>query len=264
MAPDARIVSRLRPSPHGNERRGAGVPDMILLHYTGMTSGKAAEDWLCDPRAQVSAHYLVHEDGEVVQMVSEAARAWHAGAGSWQGREDVNSQSIGIEIVNPGHEHGYRAFPDVQVASVIELCRDCAHRWTIRPERVLAHSDTAPSRKEDPGELFPWDKLFQAGIGHWRESAAPSRGPVLERGSSGHQVDAFQRLLAAYGYAVDPTGTFDDATVFATIAFQRHFRQARVDGRADASTIETLRALYAALDRRAVTRPSHSSDCDIR
>ncbi len=232
------------------------MPDMILLHYTGMASGEAAEHWLCDPRAQVSAHYLVHENGEVVQMVSEAARAWHAGAGSWQGREDVNSQSIGIEIVNPGHEHGYRAFPDAQVASVIELCRDCAQRWTIRPERVLAHSDTAPSRKEDPGELFPWDKLFQAGVGHWCEPATPSRDAALERGSSGSEVDAFQRLLSTYGYAVDPTGTFDAATVFATIAFQRHFRQARVDGRADASTIETLRALHAGLDGPAVPRAS--------
>jgi N-acetylmuramoyl-L-alanine amidase len=255
-APDTPLAARLRASPHGNERRGSGVPDMILLHYTGMTTGRGAEDWLCDPRAEVSCHYLVHEDGEIVQMVPEAARAWHAGAGSWQGRADVNSQSIGIEIVNPGHEHGYRAFPAPQVEAVIELCRDCARRRAIAPERVLAHSDIAPSRKEDPGELFPWDKLFRAGVGHWTEPAEIADGPVLARGASGGAVAGFQRRLAAYGYAVEPTGIFDDATVFATVAFQRHFRQASIDGRSDSSTRDTLRRLLASLGRDAVTPPS--------
>ena len=146
-------------SPNFNERRGGARPSLILLHYTGMESAGAALARLCDPVAEVSAHYMVYEDGRVVQMVDEAHRAWHAGVSQWGDIVDVNSHSIGIEMVNPGHEFGYRAFPQVQVTAVKVLCRGIMARWDIGAEGVLGHSDVAPGRKVDPGELFPWDEL---------------------------------------------------------------------------------------------------------
>ena len=141
----------VRVSPNFGPRLERMTPDLILLHYTGMVSGEAAEAWLCDPASEVSAHYLVHEDGRIVQMVREQDRAWHAGKSSWHGRTDINSCSVGIEIVNPGHVLGYREFPKGQIEAVIALCRGIAKRHAIAPERVLDHSDVAPGRKDDPG-----------------------------------------------------------------------------------------------------------------
>ena len=143
--------AEVRVSPNFGPRAGVSRPDMIVLHYTGMKTGAAAEAWLCTPESQVSSHYLVHEDGRVVQMVRESDRAWHAGKSSWHGVTDVNSHSIGIEIVNPGHEFGYRGFPRRQTAAVIELCTGIIVRNGILPQRILAHSDVAPGRKIDPG-----------------------------------------------------------------------------------------------------------------
>ncbi|GGD92436.1 N-acetylmuramoyl-L-alanine amidase [Aureimonas endophytica] len=245
MTPDTALVDAILPSPNVNERRAA--PDILLLHYTGMEDGEAAARWLASERSQVSCHYLIHEDGRIVQLVPEAQRAWHAGAGRWQGRGDINSRSIGIEIVNPGHEFGYRPFPDIQIARVIALCADILARWPIAPRNVLAHSDTAPSRKEDPGELFPWSQLHAAGIGHLVAPESIAGGRFLSAGDEGSPVAAYQQLLALYGYDVAATGRFDAATRFATIAFQRHFRQARVDGVADVSTVATLHRLLSAL-----------------
>ncbi|KAB0680954.1 N-acetylmuramoyl-L-alanine amidase [Aureimonas leprariae] len=234
------------PSPNRNERRGAG-PDILLLHYTGMEDGEKAAKWLTMPVSQVSCHYLVHENGRIVQFVPETERAWHAGAGSWQGRADINSRSVGIEIVNPGHEFGYRAFPDAQVSRIVALCLGILSRWPIEPRNVLAHSDTAPSRKQDPGELFPWDRLHAAGIGHLVQPE-PIRGSrFLALGDEGAPVDAWQELLVLYGYEVERTARFDEATRFATLAFQRHFRPERVDGVADVSTVATLHRLLQAL-----------------
>lgn len=246
MTPDSGLVDRVMPSPNRNERRG-GAPDILVMHYTGMEDGEKAAKWLAMPVSQVSCHYLVHEDGRIVQLVPETARAWHAGTGSWRGREDVNSRSIGIEIVNPGHEFGYRAFPDGQIARVIALCLDVLSRWPIEPQGVLAHSDTAPPRKQDPGELFPWDRLAAAGIGHFVPPEPIRGGRFLGLGDEGAPVAAFQELLALYGYDVGISGRFDEATRFATIAFQRHFRQERVDGIADVSTVATLHRLLKAL-----------------
>ncbi len=247
MKPDAARIDEVRPSPNHTERRLAGGPDMLILHYTGMGTGEGAVRWLCDPQSGVSCHYLVHEDGCVVQMVPEARRAWHAGAGSWRGRDDINSRSIGIEIVNLGHGNGYPDFPAAQIEAVVELCKECVGRWPIVPEFVLAHSDIAPARKSDPGEKFPWNQLFLAGIGHFVPPAPLRGGQFFGRGDQGEPVAAYQSLLAAYGYDVPIDGVFEETTHFATIAFQRHFRPERVDGVADISTIETLHRLLTAL-----------------
>src|SRR4051812_42351812 len=157
------------PSPNF-DARGPGTPvDILLLHYTGMQSGAAAVQRLCDPDAKVSAHYTVDEDGTVYAHVPEAKRAWHAGVSYWAGARDINARSIGIEIVNPGHEFGYRSFPDAQIEAVMSLSLDILSRHAVPPERVLGHSDVAPARKIDPGELFPWRALALAGIGLWPE-----------------------------------------------------------------------------------------------
>ncbi len=220
---------------------------MIILHYTGMATGAAAEAWLCDPASEVSSHYLVHEDGRIVQMVRESDRAWHAGKGSWRGETDINSRSVGIEIVNPGHALGYTTFPKRQIASVIELCRDITARHAIQPQHVLAHSDVAPGRKIDPGEKFPWRKLAEAGVGHFVAPARSGGRPVLGPGDNSGAVEELQSMLSLYGYGIDITGAFDEPTSVVVGAFQLHFRPRRVDGLADRSTVDTLRRLLRAL-----------------
>lgn len=249
FAPD-HAAAHVRPSPNFGERRDGMRPDALVLHYTGMESAQAAEDWLCDPSSEVSSHYLVHEDGRIVQLVPEAARAWHAGKGSWNGVSDVNSLSIGIEIANPGHRFGYPDFPARQIEAVIALCLDICGRHAIPPQRVLAHSDTAPGRKIDPGEKFPWALLARRGVGHWVEPAPIRAGKALSGGDRGRMVAALQADLARYGYYVETTGIFDAATETVVAAFQRHFRPARVDGIADPSTLDTLARLLASLPRR--------------
>src|SRR4051794_26248829 len=149
---------------------------MLVLHYTGMPTAAAALDRLLDPAAKVSAHYLVDEDGSVVAMVPERQRAWHAGVSWWQGRGALNDVSLGIELVNPGHEWGYRPFPGPQMAALVELAARLARRWQIAPDRVVAHSDIAPARKEDPGELFEWRRLAGEGLCPATPSAPGARG----------------------------------------------------------------------------------------
>lgn len=238
---------RMRPSPNHNERPAGSAIDMLLLHYTGMKSAEEALQRLCDPRAEVSSHYLVEEDGTIWQLVPEARRAWHAGASFWKGERDVNGRSIGIEIVNPGHEFGYRPFPEAQIEALIGLCRDILARHAIPAERVLAHSDVAPSRKEDPGELFPWARLAAEGIGLWEEPSPVSGGRFFQAGDAGQPVEALQSMLALFGYEVSVDGRFEARTQAAVAAFQRHFRPERVDGVADMSTIETLHRLLTKL-----------------
>lgn len=239
--------AEVRVSPNFGPRRDCIQPDIILLHYTGMQTGESAEAWLCDPVSEVSSHYLVHEDGRVVQMVREGDRAWHAGKGSWRGRSDINSRSIGIEVVNPGHTFGYPDFPDAQIEAVISLCRDVAERHGVRPEHVLAHSDVSPGRKIDPGEKFPWVALFAAGVGHLVDPAPIRGGRFLTAGDRGEPVEALQSMLALYGYGIEISGEFDQLTATVVEAFQRHFRTERIDGVADRSTIETLHRLLSSL-----------------
>ncbi|HEV2900197.1 MAG TPA: N-acetylmuramoyl-L-alanine amidase [Pseudaminobacter sp.] len=246
FAPD-HFGAEVRVSPNFGPRHGVSRPDMIVLHYTGMETGQAAEARLCDPASEVSSHYLVHENGRVVQMVRESDRAWHAGKSSWRGVTDINSRSIGIEIVNPGHEFGYREFPEVQILAVMKLCRGICDRHGVRPEMIVGHSDVAPGRKIDPGEKFPWRLLARHGLGHFVEPARLRGGPVLRLGDSGGPVEELQSMLALYGYGVEITGLFDRQTEIALAAFQRHFRPRQVDGIADRATVETLRRLLASL-----------------
>jgi N-acetylmuramoyl-L-alanine amidase len=244
---DSALVQEFLPSPNHGERRGAGRPDGLILHYTGMPNASAAIALLRDPRREVSSHYVVDEDGGVFQLVPESRRAWHAGASIWKGERDLNSASIGIEICNPGHDGGLPAFPERQIEATIALCRDIVARHAIRPERVLAHSDVAPGRKRDPGERFPWDALARAGVGHWVAPTPISGGPLFRKSDEGPHVRGLQAMLALYGYGLELTGVFDHATEIVVAAFQRHFRPERVDGEVDASTVATLRALIGAL-----------------
>jgi N-acetylmuramoyl-L-alanine amidase len=247
FTPDSSLVRKVIPSPNHDER--AFATDILLLHYTGMTSTAEAIDWLCNPVAKVSSHYVVEEDGTIVQLVQEARRAWHAGQSSWEGVTDINSRSIGIEIGNPGHGYGYPEFPEPQVAAVIALCRDLVERHRFRSDRVLAHSDVAPLRKWDPGEKFPWERLHRAGVGAWVEPAPITPGTVLDLHDIGPEVAQLQAGLRVYGYGVEATGIYDELTAAVVAAFQRHFRPAVVDGRADLSSIETLRTLLATSER---------------
>ena len=238
------------PSPnHGPRAPGVRV-DILLLHYTGMKTAEGALSWLSDPRSEVSSHYFIFEDGRTVQLVDEERRAWHAGRGIWAGEGDINSRSIGIELAHPGHEHGYRAFAAPQIAALVALSQGILARHPIPPERVLAHSDVAPDRKEDPGELFPWQVLHAAGIGHWVQPEPVVAGSVLKRGDRGGGVSDLQHRFRQYGYAIDEESDFGPVTEAVVVAFQRHFRQARFDGVADVSTVRTLDRLIATVPGR--------------
>ena len=222
---------------------------MLLLHYTGMTSCERAVDWLSRPEARVSCHYVIDVDGRITQMVAEDRRAWHAGVSVWAGETDINSRSIGFEIHNPGHDHGYPDFPEPQMAAVEALASDIVRRWSIPPVRVLAHSDVAPLRKNDPGEKFDWKRLADAGIGLWVPPAPLGDDEALGLGARHPSIAHAQQLLAAYGYGIAATGELDCLTAKVLTAFQRHFRPARVDGHLDRSTEVTLeRVAAAALD----------------
>jgi N-acetylmuramoyl-L-alanine amidase len=239
--------ARVEPSPNHGERVDGRAPDMLVLHYTGMDDHGRALSWLRNIQSEVSSHYFVWPDGQVVQLVPEARRAWHAGKSFWNGETDINSLSIGIEIANAGHPGGLPAYPEAQIAAVVALCRDCIERWSIPPQRVLGHSDVAPRRKVDPGENFPWARLAAEGVGHWVDPSPIRGGRFFQRGESGQPVEALQGMLALYGYGVDISGEFCERTEGAIEAFQRHFRPDRVDGIADMSTIETLHRLLAEL-----------------
>ncbi len=245
------VVAEVRPSPNHGERKGGVTPDMIVLHYTGMSDNEAALKLLSSPGSEVSAHYVVLQDGHIIQMVAEDRRAWHAGTSSWAGETDINSYSIGIEIANPGHDHNYPEFPRRQVAAVTALCRSIFTRYKIRADRVLAHSDIAPARKQDPGEKFPWRLLADSGIGLWVKPAPLNiPGPIFVLGEKNPTIEEAQKLLARFGYGVSASGYFDGTTRDAIAAFQRHFRPARVDGVLDVSTLTTLRALLAERDAK--------------
>ena len=228
------------PSPNFGPR--TAPPSMIVLHYTGMQGGEAALARLRDPTSEVSAHYMVEEDGRVFRLVPEERRAWHAGKSSWRGVTDVNTASIGIEIVNPGHEFGYRDFTEAQVAAVIALVADIRTRWQVEDVNIVGHADVAPDRKEDPGERFPWKRLAEAGHGLWVETAAAPGAPLAE-GEESAAVFALQAGFTRLGYDSAPTGKFDEHTAAVVRAFQRHWRPARVDGVADGETRARLIAL---------------------
>jgi N-acetylmuramoyl-L-alanine amidase len=226
------------PSPNQDERPD-GVPiDTLVLHYTGMRTAQAAIDRLRDPAARVSSHYVVDEDGTVLRLVPEARRAYHAGVSYWRGNAELNGRSIGIEIINPGHEWGYRDFPVLQLAAVCDLCLEILSRHAIPPRNIVAHSDVAPDRKEDPGEKFDWEGLARNGVGLWPED-------VPDLGTGGAVRDAarlrdVRRVLGEVGYRVAPEGVLDPALATVLRAFQRHWRPEAVTGQADAGTLARL------------------------
>jgi N-acetylmuramoyl-L-alanine amidase len=220
-------------SPNHDERP-AGTPiDMLVLHYTGMKTGEEALARLCDPAARVSAHYTIDRDGRVYAHVAEDRRAWHAGVSYWAGETDVNGRSVGIELVNPGHEFGYEPFPDSQIESLIDLASAILKRHPIRPARVVGHSDVAPARKTDPGERFPWAQLADFGIGIWpAQSARALRLPV-------------ETALSEIGYGIAPQVDVPLDKVIE--AFQRRFVPREITGRADADTQRRIAAVHAAV-----------------
>ena len=220
-----------RPSPNFQPRRKGLTVDILLLHYTGMSSAKHALDRLCNPVAKVSAHYLIDEDGVVYSLVAEEMRAWHAGVASWRGETDVNGHSIGIELVNPGHACGYRPFPEPQTAALIELAHEILSRHPIPARHVLGHSDVAPGRKFDPGELFDWQRLARVGIGLWPSDEYQTDTPDAGDG---------ELLLDQFGYGI---GESDETRYAAIEAFQRHFRPSRIDGVMDHETYGRLGSL---------------------
>jgi len=202
------------PSPNFDERPMDTPIDILVLHYTGMKTAHAALERMCDPQAKVSAHYMIDEDGSITQLVAEDKRAWHAGVAYWRGQTNINARSIGIEIVNPGHEWGYRAFPTLQIDAVIQLSKDILARHPIPARNVVGHSDVAPRRKQDPGELFPWQKLAQNGVGLWLDS-------------NNHQTN-----LLDLGY--------EDESTDSILAFQRHFTPNHLSGVLDDRTKQAL------------------------
>lgn len=271
--PDSPLADRLHPSPNHGPRRGGrnGMdrrPDSIILHYTGMKDAASALLWLSNPLSEVSCHYLVFEDGRIWQMVPESRRAWHAGRGSWHGETDMNSASIGIEIAHPGHDLGRRfgadgkleplapdiapnpfpppgpPYPEAQIEVVIRLVADIKKRWSIPDARILAHSDIAPGRKIDPGENFPWGRLAEAGLGLWPSSIrGGDAAPAYRLGDEGMPIAALQSMFAHLGYGIEISGVYDQKMADVVTAFQRHWRQAKVDGVADGETLAALAAL---------------------
>jgi len=210
------------PSPNFNER---SCPiDTLIIHYTDMAQAEEALAWLINPASQVSAHYLINEEGDIYQMVEEDKRAWHAGESFWQGRIDINSCSIGIELANPGHSHGHTPFPDIQIDALIELIHAIRSRWDIPADRILGHSDVAPRRKQDPGHLFPWKRLAQEGFGLWPQK-------LIE-----DQTIEVTEALESIGYeTLSPS--------HALLAFQRHFQPRKIDGATDRETLCLLQGL---------------------
>jgi N-acetylmuramoyl-L-alanine amidase len=213
--PASALVVEDRPSPNFGERKGGRPVDMLILHYTDTASAEDALSILTDPAKEVSAHYLIDEDGTVYRLVGEEARAWHAGLSYWRGDRDVNSRSIGIELQNPGERFGYRPFPETQMNALVTLVQGILSRWRIPARNIVGHSDIACDRKHDPGHLFDWHGLARAGIGLWPEAATAS-------------PEDLPGMLAEIGYDPDCERAVE--------AFQRHYRPARIDNLPDAET----------------------------
>ncbi|WP_370170312.1 MULTISPECIES: peptidoglycan recognition protein family protein [Hyphomonas] len=238
-------------SPNFNERKHP--LDMLVLHYTGMATGEAALERMCDPKAEVSAHYMVWEDGRIAQLVEEDKRAWHAGVASWQGQQDLNSRSIGIEIVNGGHD--FRApdgslppYPRPQIHALLDLVHDILGRHAIPATRILGHSDIAPLRKQDPGEHFPWERLARAGISLWPDFDGTTNeviGKGLERGASGSSVWRLQTMLSDIGYGFDVTDIYGETCEKVVTAFQRRWLPEQVTGQANLTTLRRIGVIHA-------------------
>lgn len=229
------------PSLNWNDRptdskSGSPIIDTVILHYTGMKTGMEALDRLCSAEAQVSAHYLIEENGDIYELVAPEKRAWHAGVSFWQGRHNMNDTSIGIEMVNPGHEFGYRPFPDCQIERLESLLRYVKTRFDIPASRFIGHSDVAPDRKQDPGELFPWKRLAQGGFGLWAEPIMKDATIIAKKAMVNDKCADLNERLAVIGYSVPQGEKFSHATFMALSAFQRHWRPEKIDGHLDRET----------------------------
>ncbi|HBJ93122.1 N-acetylmuramoyl-L-alanine amidase [Ponticaulis sp.] len=248
------------PSPNQNKRR---FPvDMLVLHYTGMEDGPSALERMRDEKAQVSAHYMVDVDGFIYQLVPEDMRAWHAGVSNWQGDGDLNSRSVGIEIVNGGHnvklpDGSLQPYSRVQIEAVIELSRAIIERHKIPMNRVVGHSDIAPDRKDDPGEHFPWEEFAARGVGFWPElpkegepTKLSEKDAPLKLGAKGKGVTGLQEDLQAIGYPIEVSGAFDEQTEKVVMAFQRRWNQGDVSGVVDPLTFELIRRVAALASAR--------------
>ena len=264
-----------RPSPNFDSRDGQAI-DMLVLHYTGMPTAREALDRLCDAQAKVSAHYVVDEDGTIYQLVAEENRAWHAGVSAWRGHSNINQRSIGIEIVNRGHEFGYHPFPGEQMKSVATMCKGIVSRHAIPKRNVVGHSDVAPARKEDPGELFDWEGLAAQGIGLWPipEKCSPlkvrtrwimrflyivckmnrspaSRKPKFYRWQYAKRL--FEQPIihklhtAGYGFLSEGIEELDQSNHLIFKAFQRHYRPHTINGKWDVECQTLLDALLTML-----------------
>lgn len=240
MLPNTLTITEA-PSPNFDDRT---LPiSLLVLHYTGMETDPAALARMQDPDAKVSAHYMVEEDGTIFRLVDEDRRAWHAGVSSWRGETDINSNSIGIEIVNGGHDYGLPDFPDVQIMAVIALSKDIMKRNKIIPANVVGHSDIAPERKNDPGEKFPWAGLAAAGVGLFPQTVSEDRRILFSLGDRDRGIAIAQSGLAHIGYGAQVTGVMDAATVKVVEALQRRYRADDVTGIIDIQTMDIIRTL---------------------
>lgn len=239
------LTNKNYPTQNQDERPVNADISILVLHYTGMTTAKAALQRMQDPTVKVSAHWCIDEDGRVFSLVPERLRAWHAGLSYWRQNSLVNDISIGIELVNPGHENGYRPFPAKQMRSLTVLAKEILSRYSIPAQNVVGHSDISPHRKKDPGELFDWRRLSKSGIGLWPSGLNKSRSyfSTLSKGSEGSSVANLQTDLFEFGYGLNIDGIYGEESEAIITAFQRHFRQGRVDGIADNATIAILQNL---------------------
>lgn len=229
------ILERIHyPSPNFEPRPSGMLPDLIVLHYTDMSSVQEALVRLCDPEAKVSAHFLINKEGVLYQLVDPDHRAWHAGLSSWQGVDDVNSRSIGIELDNLGHTFGPEPFPELQIKTLVALLGELTTLYAIPPHRIVGHSDVAPLRKKDPGALFPWGILAHKGFGLWPTAL---KMPIVPDLMSTLEI---QRSLSKIGYSCPQTGTWDEVSQNVCLAFQQHFTPHELTGHPTALTCQVL------------------------
>lgn len=245
MFPDLSIS----PSPNWNDRPinedGQVIIDTVVLHYTGMQSADAALVRMCSKEAKVSAHYMVEEGGNAHELVSPDRRAWHAGVSMWQGRGNLNHTSIGIELVNPGHEFGYKPFPDAQIESLLHLLKYLKQTYDIPRHRFIGHSDIAPDRKQDPGELFPWSRLASMGFGIWPVEDTSDQEVVVKVGSRSPEIASLNKHLSIIGYNIENNDVQTHIPEGILTAFQRHWRQSAVNGLIDRGTLIAAKSIAA-------------------
>jgi N-acetylmuramoyl-L-alanine amidase len=245
-----------RPSPNFDDRKGP--PFMVVIHYTGMKDAASAMDRLCDPEAKVSSHYTIDEDGSIYSLVPEERRAWHAGVGIWDEERDLNSVSIGIEMVNPGHEFGPKPYSPQSISSLISLLDDIKTRWEILDHHIIGHSDLAPDRKADPGEWFPWEELARHNHGLWLSDdhfppeALSAMGPPLGVGDQGIGVFTLRAGLGKFGYGILADQVFDEEARQTVIAFQRHFLPTQIGSALEGAADATLRMTLMRLLRQKI------------